>query len=162
MTTLHLYRGLPGAGKTTRAVADVAAAVRQGRRVVRVNRDNLRDMVHAGCYDPANPAVTEAAVTVAQHAAIRALLAAGWDVVCDDTNLKPEVFDALVTLAANAGAGVNVIDMRHVPVEVCVARDAGRPETWPAVCSGARVTAAVIRGMAERHLGPTVDGLPGG
>ena len=159
MTTLHLYRGLPGAGKTTRAVGDVAAATRQGRRVARVNRDVLRDMAHAGCWDPD---LTEAAVTVAQHAAIRALLASGWDVVCDDTNLKPDVFDALVTLAAGVGADVNVIDMRHVPVEVCVAQDAGRPATWPAVCSGARVTAAVIRGMAERHLGPAEDGLPGG
>ena len=74
---------LPASGKTTWAKAQVAA-VPPGR-VVRVNRDDLRLMLHG---EPHHIGVTEQQITAAQHNAIRALLADGVTVIVDDTNLQ--------------------------------------------------------------------------
>jgi predicted kinase len=146
--TLVLTQGLPGSGKTTWAVAWVASD--PGRRV-RVNRDCLRDMLHRGCYD--RP-VTEEVVNAAQYAAVQALLVAGWDVVCDDTNLRPEVMAGWRSLAADVDAAVEVVDFTHVPVEVCIERDAGREDRGfpPSRWDGARTGERVIRESAGRHL----------
>lgn len=145
---LYVTRGLPGSGKSHWAKAWVAEAPDQRARV---NRDCLRDMLAAGCYRMA----TEAAVTKAAHGAVRALLLDDWDVVCDDTNLRPEVIAGWRALAAEIGARLEVIDLTAVPVETCIERDARRsdrgypPERW----DGARTGEAAIRGMARRYLG---------
>ncbi|MBB5872024.1 putative kinase [Allocatelliglobosispora scoriae] len=132
MSTLTITRGLPGSGKTTWAKAQPGA--------VRVNRDELRLMLHGGRV---GTGTAEVQVTRASRAAIEALLRAGTDVICDDTNLRARVVRELAELAASAGAGVVVEDFTGVPVEVCVERDAGRPEP---------VGEAVIRGMHQRYL----------
>jgi len=152
MPTLYLTVGLPGSGKSHWAKQWVAEAPALRARV---NRDCLRDMLHPGCYRLA----TETAVTTTAHAAVRALLADDWDVVCDDTNLRPERVAAWEALAAEAGARLEIVDFRHVPVEACVERDAGRPDRGypPERWDGARTGEAVIRGIAGRYL--TADGM---
>jgi predicted kinase len=133
-------RGLPASGKSTWAVAWIAA----GALRTRSNRDDLRATMFGGWTGRAEH---EEAVTVAQYAAVRALLAAGWSVVVDDTNLRPEVLDALRGLAVAAGARFEVHDLTGVPVDVCIARDADRGER------GERhVGHEVIRGMYDRYL----------
>jgi predicted kinase len=77
MTTLTITRGLPGSGKTTWARQQVGA--------VRVNRDDLRRMLHGRHLGYAR---AEAQVTVAHRALVAALLEAGVNVICDDTNLS--------------------------------------------------------------------------
>ena len=134
MPTLTITRGLPGSGKTTWA--------RTQRGAVRVNRDELRRMMHGGWR---GSAWAERQVTIAQHAAVRALLTEGVDVICDDTNLRPSMVRALLHLAAAAGADVRVRDFTDVPVEVCLRRDAARP-------AGERVGGAAIRAMWDRYL----------
>jgi predicted kinase len=134
MPTLTITRGLPGSGKTTWA--------RQQGGHVRVNRDELRQMLHGG---PLHTGWAEVQVTLAQRAQIEALLRGGVNVICDDTNLRARVVRELADLAKLAGAEVVVRDFTDVSVDECVARDANRPEPE-------RVGEDVIRGMWQRYL----------
>jgi predicted kinase len=118
--TLNVTRGLPGCGKTTRAKAWVAAVP---LRRTRLNRDDLRDQMFGGWTGEREQ---EDAVTAAQHAAIGALLAAGWEVVADDTNLRPGYIERLRAVAEAAGARFVVWDMTNVPLQTCINRDAVR------------------------------------
>lgn len=133
MSTLTLTRGLPGAGKTTWARQQPAA---------RVSRDDLRRMLHGGWRGDPD---TEAEVTLAQRATVTSLLAAGIDVICDDTNLAPRIVRGLAKLAADCGAEFRVVDFTDVPVAECVRRDALRPP-------GERVGEPAIRSMWRRYL----------
>ncbi|WP_212840857.1 AAA family ATPase [Catellatospora sp. IY07-71] len=133
MPTLTITRGLPGSGKTTWAKAQPG---------VRVNRDDLRRMLHGGNL---GEGWAERQVTVAQRAQVEALLKAGADVVCDDTNLRAKVVRELAELAVDCGAQVVLRDFTDVPLEVCLERDAARPESE-------RVGPEVILRMHERFL----------
>jgi predicted kinase len=146
MPTLTITRGLPGSGKTTQAHAWVAEDPAQRARV---NRDDLRAMLHAGLW---LGAPTERQIVAVRDAAITALLAAGVDVVSDDTNLDERTAGDLRALAELVGAGFEVLDLRHVPVEVCVRRDAARAKP---------VGEGVIRGMAAKHLDGVAECGPG-
>lgn len=134
MATLTITRGLPGSGKTTWAKAQRGAA--------RVNRDELRRMLHGG---HTGAGWAEKQVSVTQRAMITALLTAGVNVISDDTNLSPKVVRELADLALNVGAAVKLEDFTGVPIEVCVERDATRPEAE-------QVGREVIAGMYQRHL----------
>ena len=134
MTTLTITRGLPGSGKTTWARQQIGA--------VRVNRDDLRRMLHGRYLGYAR---VEAQVTVAHRALVAALLEAGNSVICDDTNLSSTVVRELRSLAETAGADVVVKDFTDVPIEICLARDAARPDD-------ARVGEDAIRAMHRRYL----------
>lgn len=120
MPRLVATRGLPGAGKTTAARNWVA---QHPTRRVRVGRDDLLLMFHGRWFGTAEQ---DTATTVAERAAVAALLAAGYDVVCDDTNLFARYLDGLRAVAAQAGADFEVWDLTDVPVDVCVERDAAR------------------------------------
>jgi predicted kinase len=134
MATLTITRGLPGSGKTTWAKAQ--------RGAVRVNRDELRKMLHGGWT---GDSWAEVQITTAQRAAVEALLRNGVNVICDDTNLRARVVRELAELAAECGAAVEIKDFTHVSPETCLERDAARAE-------GERVGEAVIRRMYERFL----------
>ncbi|MDI1459697.1 AAA family ATPase [Catellatospora sp. KI3] len=132
--TLTITRGLPGSGKTTWAKTQP--------NVVRVNRDDLRRMLHGGNL---GEGWAEVQVTVAQRAQVEALLRAGVDVVCDDTNLRAKVVRELAELAAACGARTVLRDFTDVPLQTCLERDAARPEAE-------RVGPEVIMRMHERYL----------
>lgn len=140
--TLYVMVGLPASGKTTMArqmLADAPLGSMAG-----VNRDDLRRMaLPTGYHRPVGDA--EEAISVMHRVAVRELLTAGYDVVCDDTNLRPEYQDRLRELGEQAGARVVTVSFADVPVETCVERDAQR--------SGVEhVGEDVIRGMHERFL----------
>jgi predicted kinase len=134
MSSLVVTRGLPASGKTAWARGWAG----EHERRARVNRDDMRFMLF-GRYWP----VPEDEVTVAQRAAVRALLEAGLSVVVDDTCLRAQDMEAWRELAASAGAGLVVNDsFLGVPVEECIRRDRARERT---------VGAAVIRAMMRRY-----------
>ena len=116
MSTLLICRGLPASGKTTWARKWVAE---DPANRVRVNRDSLRWALFQSYHD----GVDESVVTVAQHAAIKAALDSGKDVVSDDTNLSKFVKD-LVKIASENGHYVEWHDQfLDVDVRTCIDRD---------------------------------------
>ncbi len=133
MNTLTITRGLPASGKTTWA---------KEQPDVRVNRDELRRMLHGGWL---GEDWAEKQVTIAQHAQVSALLAAGVDVIVDDTNLRQRHARELRRLAVLAKADFVVQDFTTVPLEVCLERDAGRP-------AGEQVGRGVIERMHGKYL----------
>lgn len=145
MPTLHITRGLPGSGKTYWAGTWTAE---DPKHRVRVNRDDLRDMLDDGRFIHG---VTEQRVIAARDASILALLRKGVDVVCDDTNLKQRVMRDLAKLAKQAGAELEVHDFTDVPVELCIDRDDARDRT---------VGEQVIRDMHARFLNGRALPLP--
>lgn len=151
MSTLYLTVGLPGSGKSTYAKQWVA---QDPESRFRLNRDCFRDMGRPGCYTDE----AEYAVTAAAHGAARRLLADGWDVICDDTNMRPSVRDEWRMLADEVYADVVLVDFRDVPVGECIRRDGLREDRGypPTRWHGARTGAQVIRGMAGRYL---TDGM---
>ena len=135
MTRLLITRGLPASGKTT-------FARKLQPRVVRVNRDDLRRMLHGRrLYTQ----WAEGQVTAVQRATVEALLRAGADVIVDDTNLRSRTVREWAELAARFDAAFEVHDFTDVPLDECLRRDAGRPEDE-------RVGEEGIRRMHARYL----------
>jgi predicted kinase len=137
---LVITRGLPASGKTTWARAWVS----EDPWRLRVNRDDLRLMATGRLVLPGR---LEDALTVAQHAAVEALLGGGYGVVVDDTNLRLRHARAWAEVAGRAGARFGVRDFTDVPLEVCLARDATR-----AAAGEHPVGEVVIRNLHARFL----------
>lgn len=135
MTRLLITRGLPASGKTT-----FARELQPG--VVRVNRDDLRRMLHGRRLFTQ---WAEGQVTVVQRATVEALLRAKADVIVDDTNLRSRTVREWAELAARCDATFEVHDFTDVPLDECLRRDAARPEEE-------RVGEESIRRMFDRYL----------
>ncbi|KAB1940787.1 AAA family ATPase [Micromonospora sp. ALFpr18c] len=135
MTRLIATRGLPASGKTT-----FARTLQPS--VLRVNRDDLRRMLHG---ERLFTQWAEAQVTVVQRAQVEALLRARADVCVDDTNLRARTLRGWADLAARHGADFEVHDFTDVPLEECLRRDAARPVAD-------QVGADAIRRLHERYL----------
>ena len=125
MTELRVTRGLPGSGKTTFARAWVEEDL-VGR--ARVNRDELRVMLHNGRHEGD---MTEGTVVNARDAMICMLLDWGISVVVDETALPERTMDDLRAIAADCGVEVTVTDLRDVPLDVCLTRNAIREHPVP-------------------------------
>jgi len=138
VTQLIICRGLPASGKTTFARAWVAEdpATR-----ARVNKDDLRRLIHDGVYLGRE---TENTINMIRDNTIRSLLRKGISVVNDDTNLPQGVARDLARIGMEFGAEVLVEDMTNVSVEICIARDHSRDNG---------VGEKVILGMAAKHGG---------
>ena len=122
---LILMRGLPGSGKSTRALQMIKE---EPGRYFRVNRDIIRDMLGVTSFSRS----AEKMVAKTRDALIVTGLSLGKDIIVDDTNLDhdrklchfkdivakemlvPEVYD------------FEVIDLTDVPVSECILRDARR------------------------------------
>lgn len=113
---LLILRGLPGAGKTTEALAWMCEHPGQRARVCRAE---LRASMFPHVRAP------EGAVIAAQVAVVRQLLRNQYDVVVDDPNLDEASVSRWVHIAGQVGGTIHeVINLLHVPVEVCIERAA--------------------------------------
>jgi predicted kinase len=150
MPKLIITRGLPASGKTTLAKDYERAHV---KTTVRVNLDDLREMLHAGVFVDGKDG-TEKVVKRLRNRLVSVALLDGKDVICDDTNLKEKDVQELHLLAFTHGAEFAIWDLCHVPLEECIQRDrvrAGKPDERA-------VGEAVIRGMAQRAKLPPLGG----
>lgn len=145
--TLVITRGLPASGKSKRAKTWVAEDV---VRRARVNRDDVRRMLHGGRLGTKEQ---EMMVNKVRDAAVARLLKGGISVVCDDTNLQQRWARELRRLAVLHGAEFEVWDLTDVPLDVCIDRDSKR--------SGDEVVGKdAIRDMHKRFLAGKPYPLP--
>ncbi|MEV8610237.1 AAA family ATPase [Amycolatopsis sp. NPDC051373] len=141
-----MTRGLPASGKTSWATSQIAAA--EPGTLVRLNRDELRALMHGGFY---GSYTTEEQVTKVQHGGVESLLRAGVSVIVDDTNLRAKYVRNFAAIAWRCGADFAVQDFTHVELRVCVARDSERD---------ASVGREVIEGMHRKFLAGRTLPLP--
>lgn len=117
MPELVAMRGYPASGKTTRArglALDTGAVV--------VGRDFLRHMMFDN-YVPGPGA--EEDVTVAENAAVRALLKSGASVIVDNCHLTHKYLKRWAVIASECGADFRVEDVK-TSAHDCMFRDAVR------------------------------------
>lgn len=140
MPRFTVTRGLPGSGKTTWAKAQKDAW--------RINRDDLRAMCNTSWHHGYVPG--EQRITTMQYALIKLLLEDGVQhLIVDDMNMDWQHVQALIDTARSVGSLqspliVEVKEFLHVPLELCIERDAKRPEP---------VGADVITAMHRKYMG---------
>ncbi len=157
--TLVITRGLPAAGKTTRALRWVAE---DPERRARVGSDEIAAMLHphvmvggGAFYGPLYARREQFVV----NTVIELLLRAGINVVCDDPFLLPHYLDAERELAERCNAELVIWDMTDVDVDECIARDEQRGRA-----GGLWIGASEIRRQAQllRQYQPAAsDGMSG-
>lgn len=133
---LLMLKGLPASGKSTFA-RDLAS-----KGWVRVNKDELRDMMNDGHWSQNN----EKVVVQARNVLIINALNHGKSVVVDDTNFAPVHRETLVMIAEQKGATFET-KFFDTPIEECIKRDLKRPNS---------VGERVIRDMYNKFLKPVV------
>lgn len=129
--SITLTRGIPASGKTTWAKAWVAESP---ERRLRVNRDDLRRMLHGTSHGLTW--AQEENITTVQQAIVREAVAAGRDVVVDDMNLRARYVKEWFKFSPD-------VEFQDFPidVELAIARDAEREHS---------VGADVIRNIAGK------------
>lgn len=134
---LIINRGLPASGKSTQSFYDVQADF---SGTIRVNRDDIRKMLHQGVF---LGATTEKNVEMARDALIRQAMKKKLPkIISDDTNLNPSVVKHLAKIAEFYGYDVLVRDF-NTDLKTCIERDAQRE-------GSACVGEDVIRGMHKK------------
>jgi predicted kinase len=136
-----LLRGLPGSGKTTWALQEMADHPGVYKRV---NKDLLRAMLDDGAYSDLN----ELFVQDIRNRIITTALMCGYSIIVDDTNLNLQHETDIRNIFDN-WADIIVKSFEDVPLEECIARDAARAKP---------VGEEVIRGMWQKYLAPKEAG----
>lgn len=152
MATIICTRGLPASGKSTWALAWVAA---DPQNRVRIGRDPIRDLLY-GERRLTND--QESFITKIQTKAVETALGSGKDVVIDDMHLKLSYLNKWRNLAARKGYGFEVKDF-NTPVDECIMRDADRGHGHV----GAEVISKLARRFPNRDsVGPveSVERVP--
>lgn len=127
-----MLKGLPASGKSTHA----RSLVDQG--YVRVNKDDLRAMLHNSSWSKSN----EKEVLKLRDEVIRMAVRDGKNVVVDDTNFEQVHYDRMTELAQELNANFEVLFI-DTPVEECIKRNELRAN---------KVPISVITKMHNRHI----------
>lgn len=131
---LLALKGLPASGKTTYAQKLV------DKGWVRVNKDDMRAMLHNSKWSPSN----EGFVLALRDEIIIRSLVNGQNVVVDDTNLDPKHINQFESIAAEFMADFEVKSF-DTPVRECIRRNKLRENPVPE---------KVIYQMYNRYLAP--------
>jgi predicted kinase len=135
MKKLLLLKGLPASGKSTFAKERVSSNPQQWKRV---NKDELRQMLHGGKWT----SKIEKDIEAAEEALAGRFLDAGFSVIVDDTNFHPKHHDRYLALANQKGA-IFETKTFDVEVEEAIKRDLTRPNP---------VGETVIRRMHRQYV----------
>lgn len=121
---LILTMGLPGSGKSTWVLEQLAAAHAAGnRRVIRLSRDEIRRTLFGQIRHGWN----EALVSHQMKSMLRTALIGGYTVYNDDTNLVTAHRNKMIHIAGDHLAPVEVNDsFLRVDVLECIRRDSRR------------------------------------
>jgi predicted kinase len=152
--TLYFTRGLPGSGKTTFAVDKVD---KSNGKIVRIERDLLRDQLYNSRMHVANEGATEEekeavkayvsereqTITTVQFAMAEGAVRAGKDIIISDTNLRAKYVKDWMAFAHKWDLEFEVIKFDDVTVDECVRRDKVRKNS---------IGEKIIRDMAKRFL----------
>lgn len=132
-------KGLPASGKSTLA----RKILKDDGNAVRVNKDELRQMLHDNKFSGLNEKLTN---SIEMAIADTALLNKK-NVIIDDTNLNPGTLQHWIDFARQNKAKHEVIDLTYLDVIECVNRDMDRRS------NGLRGTGStVIYKMAMQYL----------
>lgn len=125
MSEIILLKGLPASGKTTwsRDLIDSEPG-----KWVRVNKDDIRSMLHNGKWSRAREKVTE----MQQDSLVTSALLTDKSVIIDNTNLSPRWEPHFREMAKKYGATFTVHEM-DTTVDECIKRDYERGKTGGAV-----------------------------
>lgn len=137
---LLCLRGLPASGKTT------YARKLANKGWVRVNKDDLRAMLHNSHFSKSNEAFI---LSLRDEIIIRGLVS-GKNVVVDDTNLDPRHVDQFKSIASEFLADYEE-EFFDTPVEECIRRNSLREKPVPE---------NVIWDMYHRYLQPPTTQIP--
>ena len=143
MTKLIATRGLPGSGKSTWAEKYVLE--HEAGTVLRVNRDSLRAMCHAGRWRGDK---TERYIRQLRDRVIDVGLSWGQEVIVDDTNLVATTMEHLRQMASQWDVDFEIKDFTDVPLDTCIERDLRRTNS---------VGEKVIRRMYRQYLAQKVE-----
>lgn len=132
---LLMLQGLPGSGKTT-----MARSLVDTRQAVRVNKDDLREMLHNGIHSKSS----EKEVLALRDKIVVDTLSRGRTIIVDDTNFAPYHETRLREIAKNMGIPF-VKHFVDTPLEDCLLRNAQRDKPVPE---------SVITDMYEKYLAP--------
>ena len=130
---LLMLKGLPASGKSTYAKELV-----DEMDYLRINKDDLRKMLHNGKFGKRN----EAEVLFVRNALIENAIAHGRNIVVDDTNFEPKHQELFEKLANTHGASFRVLFI-DTPLEECISRNERRAD---------KVPLSVITSMHSRHI----------
>jgi len=136
MAKLIITRGLPRSGKTTWAKGHVDTS----GNFVRINRDDLRVMLHNNKWSPKNEEITIAT----QRAMVKAALLKGKSVIVDDTNLTEHHSSSWENLAKECGATFEIKKFDSSDIQLLIDRD--NNDDW----SSRRGEHTIVR-MAMEH-----------
>ncbi|AGY47133.1 polynucleotide kinase [Clavibacter phage CN1A] len=114
MSKLTICRGIPASGKTTWSKSE---ALQTG--AIRISRDDIRHELYGVFW---GDTIDENVVTKIQHGRIRDLLANGFDVIVDDTNLRARNVKRFYELGADEIAFKDF----EITLEEALRRDANR------------------------------------
>lgn len=127
---LIILQGLPASGKTTKA----KKLFKEGKNI-RLNRDLLREMMHFGKYSK----LTEREIMNVEKVIAQYFLSWDFDVIVDDTNLKPKTIQMWKDVASWKNCEIEFIKI-DTSLKECIKRDSKREKS---------VGAEVIKKMVE-------------
>ncbi len=116
--TIHFFRGLPASGKST-----LAEELLKSERIVRINKDSLRNMAQTEFTRDAEKAVKEGSKFLALQ-----YLKNGYSVIIDDTNLPQKYEKYWLNIAKDHQYTLIKYEFT-TPVDECIRRDADRKDS---------------------------------
>lgn len=134
MKTIIVLRGLPGSGKSTWAKEQLK---KEQGRWKRINRDDIRMMLHDVAFDPQN----EDFVTVCEKSLIDVALREGYDLILDNTHLNARSLKSIHNTAMLKGDVLVIEKCFNVSLEECVKRQNNRER---------KVSESIITSMAQK------------